>query len=73
MARPLTPITPRTSDFDRFDDDDRVCVDFGTLKQMLAEAYGHYQKAFDDGDRFEQGYWDGSIRQLHYMLELHGQ
>jgi len=48
-------------------------MDFGTLKRMLSEAYGHYQKAFDDGDRFEQGYWDGSIRQLHYILELHGQ
>jgi len=48
-------------------------MDFGTLKRMLSEAYVHYQKAFDDGDRFEQGYWDGSIRQLHYILELHGQ
>tara|TARA_Y100001938_G_C7915872_1_gene341920 strand:+ start:156 stop:302 length:147 start_codon:yes stop_codon:yes gene_type:complete len=48
-------------------------MDFGTLKRMLSEAYGNYQKAFDDGDRFEQGYWDGSIRQLHYILEIHGQ
>ena len=73
MALPLTPITPRTSDFNRFHDDDRVDMDFGTLKRMLSEAYGNYQKAFDDGDRFEQGYWDGSIRQLHYILEIHGQ
>ena len=42
------------------------------LKKMLSEAYVHYHKAFDDKNRFEQGYWDGSIRQLHYMLELHG-
>tara|TARA_Y100001970_G_scaffold284544_1_gene402144 strand:+ start:893 stop:1039 length:147 start_codon:yes stop_codon:yes gene_type:complete len=48
-------------------------MDFGTLKRMLSEAYANYQKAFDDGDRFEQGYWDGSIRQLHYILEIHGQ
>ncbi len=73
MARPLTPITPRTPDFDRYHDDDRVDMDFGTLKRMLSEAYANYQKAFDDGDRFEQGYWDGSIRQLHYILEIHGQ
>ena len=73
MVRSNPRITPRTSDFDRFHDDDRVDMDFGTLKRMLSEAYGHYQKAFDDGDRFEQGYWDGSIRQLHYILEIHGQ
>ena len=73
MARPITPITPRTSDFDRYHDDDQVCVDFGTLKKMLSEAYVHYHKAFDDKNRFEQAYWDGSIRQLHYILELHGQ
>ena len=43
------------------------------VERLLQDAYINYDRAFDSKDRDLQMYWDGAIRNLHYVLEMDGQ
>ncbi len=43
------------------------------VERLLQDAYINYDRAYESEDRDLQMYWDGAIRNLHYVLEMDGQ